>query len=97
MPTVTPNIRSVVDHDGAVILDIPRNTMTTLNPTGAYVWERLQRGMLLDEIVAELARETGTDVTVIAADVVAFMEELKSKHLLAFSELPEQKFGVSNG
>ncbi|MGC2548238.1 MAG: PqqD family protein [Silvibacterium sp.] len=85
MITVTPNLRSIVDHDGAVILDISRNSMTTLNPTGAYVWERLQRGMLLDEIVAELARDTSADSTVVAVDVDAFMEELKSKHLVVGS------------
>jgi hypothetical protein len=83
MLTITPNVRSVVDHDGAVILDIPNNAMTTLNPTGAYVWERLERGMTLAAIVAQLASETGTDEAVVANDVDAFMEELKSKHLLA--------------
>ncbi|MBB6143722.1 hypothetical protein HNQ77_001671 [Silvibacterium bohemicum] len=83
MLTITPNLRSVVDHDGAVILDIPNNAMTTLNSTGAYVWERLERGMTLTAIVAELASETGTDEAVVAKDVDAFMEELKSKQLLA--------------
>ena len=83
MATTPPHLRSIVDQDGAVILDIPRNAMTTLNPTGAYVWQRLERGMGLDAIVAELASETGTDEAVVAKDVDGFMEELKSKHLLA--------------
>jgi hypothetical protein len=61
MITVVPHIRSIVDHDGAVILDIPRNAMTTLDSTGAYVWERLQRGLQLGAIVAELAHDTGAE------------------------------------
>lgn len=85
MVTIPPNVRAVVDHDGAVILDIHRNTMTALNHTGGYVWQRLNLGMSLDAIVAELARDTGTDATVVALDVDLFMEELKSKHLLAVS------------
>jgi Coenzyme PQQ synthesis protein D (PqqD) len=85
MITVAPQIRSVVDHDGAVILDIPRNTMTTLDSTGAYVWARLQRGMQVDAIVAELARDTGTDEATIAKDVEEFMEQLKAKHLVCLS------------
>jgi hypothetical protein len=83
MITVAPHIRSVIDHDGAVILDIPRNTMTTLDSTGAYVWERLQRGLQTDVIVRELANDTGADELVVATDVEEFMEKLKSKHLVS--------------
>jgi hypothetical protein len=85
MITVAPHIRSIVDHDGAVILDIPRNVIATLDSTGAYVWARLQLGLQIDAIVAELARETGTDESVIARDVDEFMGQLKSRHLVAFS------------
>ena len=87
MITVTPHIRSIVDHDGAVILDIPRNTMTTLDSTGAYVWERLQRGLEVDAIVGELAHDTGVEESVVAKDVEEFMEQLKSSHLVHFSNL----------
>jgi len=83
MIAVTPNLRSIVDHDGAVILDIPNNAMSTLNSTGAYIWQRLQRGLLLNEIVSELARETGADEDLVAADVDEFMNQLKSKRLVA--------------
>jgi Coenzyme PQQ synthesis protein D (PqqD) len=85
MITVAPHIRSIVDHNGAVILDIPRNAMTTLDSTGAYVWERLQRGLQVDAIVAQLARETGADESIVAKDVEEFMEQLKSSHLVRLS------------
>ena len=85
MIKLASHIRSVVDHDSAVILDIPRNAMTTLNPTGAYVWQRLERGLSLNDIVTELARDMHIDEAVVATDVDAFMEELKSKHLIAAS------------
>jgi hypothetical protein len=87
MITVAPNIRSIVDHDGAVILDIPSNTMTTLDSTGAYVWERLQRGLQVDAIVRELAHDTGAEESVVGKDVEEFMEQLKSSHLVHFSNL----------
>ena len=85
MIKVAPHIRSIVDHDGAVILDIPRNAMTTLNSAGAYIWERLQRGLQINAIVAELAHDTGADEVIVAKDVDEFMEELKAKHLVSFS------------
>ena len=85
MIKVAPHIRSIVDHDGAVILESPCNAMTTLDSTGAYIWERLQRGFQVDAIVAELARDTGADELIVAKDVEEFMEKLKSKHLVSLS------------
>ena len=76
-------LRSVVDRDGTVILDIEHDAIVTLNSTGSYVWDRLQRGKLVDEIVLELAAETGADVAVVDLDVRAFIEQLMSRHLLA--------------
>ena len=82
MVTVAPHIRSIVDHDGAVILDIKRDAMLTLNSTGGYVWEKLKQGKLIEEIVTELANETGADPVAVDCDVRAFLDELKSKRLL---------------
>lgn len=82
MITIASNLRSIVDHDGAVILDISRNSMTTLDPIGAYVWNRLGQGLSVDAIVAELARDTGADQEMVARDVDEFMEQLKSRHLV---------------
>jgi hypothetical protein len=77
-----PHLRSVVDRDGAVILDMERSAISTLNATGAYVWEGLQQGKSADEIVKDLARETGVEVGVVDRDVHDFLEELKQKNLL---------------
>lgn len=86
MQTTAPHLRSVIDQDGAVILDIEHDTMLTLSSTGGYIWERLQQGKLIDEIVRELARDTGTDLAAVDRDVHDFLEQLKSKHLLAETE-----------
>jgi 6-phosphogluconate dehydrogenase (decarboxylating) len=81
--TATPaHLRSIVDHDGAVILDILGNRITTLNTTGAYIWARLQEGRTTDSIVAELARHTEQEVRVVETDVHEFLEQLKRKRLL---------------
>ena len=82
MIAVTPNLRSIVDHDGAVILDISRDSMTTLDTVGAYIWNCLARGLSVDAIVAELARDTGADQEMVARDVDEFMDQLKSRHLV---------------
>ena len=82
MVATPAHLRSIVDHDGAVILDVPGNRMTTLNTTGAYVWARLQEGKTIDSIVAELARETGQEPELVETDVQEFLEQLKRNRLL---------------
>jgi hypothetical protein len=83
MPIPATHLRSIVDQDGAVILDIERDAMLTLNSTGGYVWGKLREGKLIDEIVRDLASETGADPVTVDCDVHAFLDELKSKHLFA--------------
>lgn len=82
MFTIPANLTYVSNRDGALILDKPKNAMTPLNSTGAYIWQRLERGTLPDDIVAELANETDSDPKAVAADVNLFLEDLKSQDLL---------------
>jgi hypothetical protein len=77
-----PHLQSIVDQDGAVILDIERGLISTLNPIGAYVWQGLQRGESLETIIANLARETGEESLIVERDVREFVEDLKQKRLL---------------
>jgi hypothetical protein len=72
----------MVDQDGAAILDIRQGTISSLNPTGAYVWQALERGESLEAIAASLARETGEQIDAVMNDVRKFIDALKEKHLL---------------
>jgi Coenzyme PQQ synthesis protein D (PqqD) len=82
MVKVAPHIRSIVNHDGAVILDMPANRISTLNATGAYIWARLQEGKAIGSIVAELARDTGQTSAIVEHDVQEFLQQLTERHLL---------------
>ena len=59
------HLHTVADQDGAAILDVKRGLITTLNPTGAFVWHGLQRGEPLETIIANLATETGGEPLVV--------------------------------
>jgi hypothetical protein len=76
-----PNLHAVVDQDGAAILDIERGLVSTLNPTGAYVWQRLHAGATIETIVADLAHVTGEDIHLIEHDIREFIRVLKEKQL----------------
>jgi hypothetical protein len=86
MATMPAHLRSIVDHDGAVILDIKRDQFFSMNPVGSYIWERLLKGEGLDQIARELAEETGTDISIVMADVNDFVADLKSKQLFQFPQ-----------
>jgi hypothetical protein len=81
MVIVPRHIRAIVNHDGAVILDISADRFFSLDPIGAYIWKRLFEGDPLDRIASGLATETGVDVAVALVDVQEFFTELSNKHL----------------
>jgi len=82
MCSPNPRLRSIVNEDGAVILDIPRNQIANLNSTGGYIWNKLQQGESVDQIVRELSAESNTDPLLVEQDVHVFLDQLMSKHLL---------------
>lgn len=74
--------RTMVNRDGAAILDAHSGRIITLNPTGAYIWQALQRGDTAETIAADLVRESGAELDVVQHDVAAFLSELKEQRLL---------------
>jgi hypothetical protein len=83
MKTQHSHLRAVVTEDGAAILNSTAGTITTLNSTGAFVWQGLERGEGADMIVQKLAGETGEDADAIQKDVLAFIDAMKKEKLLA--------------
>lgn len=81
MSDIGTELKTVVTPDGAAVLDMRRGSISTLNPTGAYVWLALERGESEEAIVESLARETGMSPEVIGPDVRKFMEALMARDL----------------
>jgi hypothetical protein len=76
-------LRTVMNADGAAILDTEVGQITTLNSTGAMVWQSLRRGESLDRVAADIARETGEEIEAVKTDLKDFIDELRSKNLLS--------------
>jgi hypothetical protein len=83
MSSSLSHVRTVVNQDGAAILDVSRNQITTLNSTGGFIWGRLQQGRTVEQAIQDLATESNTDLAVVERGVRAFLEQLKSEHLLS--------------
>jgi len=82
MADPSSNLRTVINPDGAAILDIQGNQITTLNSTGGFIWQRLQQGLSVEQVIHDLATESDTDPAIVEKDVHSFVEQLQSKQLL---------------
>ena len=49
---------------------------------GGYIWERLQQGRSIDDIIQEIVQETSADQAQVERDVHEFLEQLKSRQLI---------------
>ena len=83
MTTDHSHLRTIVNEDGAAVLDTERGTISTLNTTGAYIWQALERGEREEDIVTGLARETGSTPEVIRQDVGEFLAALREQKMLS--------------
>jgi DNA integrity scanning protein DisA with diadenylate cyclase activity len=75
------HLRTIANQDGAVILNSTAGTITTLNSTGTFVWQGLERGESADMIAQNLARETGEEVAAIRNDLLGFIDCMKKAKL----------------
>lgn len=82
MASQNAHLRAIVNQDGAAILDTRAGTMSTLNTSGAYVWQALERGEDLETIATGLARGTGEEVDAVRKDVQDFIDALEKHDLL---------------
>ena len=83
MGKTNSHLRTAANADGAAILDTEAGRISTLNTTGTYVWNALQRGEDIEAIAANLARETGEQIERVKKDLRDFLDALKKLNLLS--------------
>ena len=82
MISTPSSLRTIVNSDGAAILDLSHDSITMLNSTGGFIWKKLQDGCSVEEVISELTRESNMDRTIIECDVVTFLGQLRANDLL---------------
>lgn len=75
------SVRSMINQDGGVLLDINQGMMFSLNIVGSKIVEKLQRGLEPSQIIDELSAECAVSRSVVQKDVEEFLECLQ-KHAL---------------
>jgi hypothetical protein len=82
MSAIDSRIRSVIDQDGAVLLDIGRDEFFSLNPIGAAIWKGLENGQTPQQIKSAIVIATGMGMDTVSEDVDTFIEELRQRNLI---------------
>jgi hypothetical protein len=80
--SISHDLKCVISEHGAAILNASSNQIFTLNQTGAFVWERIQKGATVDEIAAELMELTGAEKAVVEPGVRVFLLSLEFERLI---------------
>ncbi len=73
----------VIDGEG-VVIDLPRRRVLGLNPTGSFIWSRINSASE-EEIAAELAIAFDVEEAQARSDVRAFVARLRDRGFLVAS------------
>jgi hypothetical protein len=75
------SIRSVQSGSGMILYDTNRGGTFGANHVGAKIWTRLQQGIPVEQIVAEISDEFSIPREVIREDVRSFLRDLQNNEL----------------
>lgn len=82
---ISQHVHSVIDPDGAVLLDVKGGRYWSLNGVGADIWSGIEAGLSVTEITEHIReRYDGADAD-ITADVDRFISRLLTCNLIAAS------------
>ena len=82
MLRLSENLRTVIDQDGAVLLDVSQGKIVRCNRTAATILELISRGYGTAQITAEFSRLYGISPDAADVDVGAFLTSLENQGLL---------------
>jgi hypothetical protein len=82
MIAISSTIRRTETPDGAVLLDVERGQMFSVNGMGSKILELLDSKIDEAEIAAQLSATYGIDLERARADVREFLEALNRHHIL---------------
>lgn len=82
MLRISSAIKRTLTPDGAVLLDVEKGRMFSLNPVGSEILELIARGLGEDEVARQLSAVYGQDVETVRADVREFLGKLGEQHIL---------------
>ena len=79
---IREGVESVIDPDGAVLLDVRHGTYFSLNDVGAEIWQQLQSGASMAELEAHVVQLYDVPPETVRHDVRQFLDGLRHRGLV---------------
>ena len=80
---IQPQVRSIKDDAGAVLLDLKAGKYYSLNPMGTRIWLKIEEGRTWPEILDYLKESFQAPAEVIERDADSFVGSLEKKRLIS--------------
>jgi Coenzyme PQQ synthesis protein D (PqqD). len=79
---IRQGVQSVIDPDGAVLLDLVQGTYFGLSEVAAEIWSQLEAGHTLSEVEGHLCEVFSITPDVARSDLADFVQELARRELV---------------
>jgi hypothetical protein len=81
---VTPgsNVRSTIDSDGGILLNLSTGVVFRINAVGAKIWQMIEQGMTIERILDSLVSQYAIPLEQAEKDAREFLQQLKIKELI---------------
>jgi hypothetical protein len=88
---ISKTVRTAANQDGAVLMDIRKGQMFSINPVGSRIWQQLNDACTPEEIAQELMTDFGISREQALYDVKEFAQQLEAQQLIRWSESQESQ------
>ncbi len=79
---IEPHVRSMIDEDGAVLLDLRAGKYYSLNGVAAQIWIKAEEGLAEVEILEHLSEVFQVESETLRRDLQGFVAGLARKGLI---------------
>ena len=79
---ISENVRSMINRDGGILMDIEHGTMISLNVSASRVWKKLEQNIPQNQIIEEVSVEFDISPETARRDVQEFFDNLQKHSLL---------------
>jgi hypothetical protein len=82
MITPDSNVRSTINCDGGVLLNLSTGVVFRINAVGATVWQMIEQGTAIEKILDSLVNQYTIPRDQAEKDTREFLQQLKIKRLI---------------
>jgi coenzyme PQQ synthesis protein D (PqqD) len=83
---ISETVRTATNQDGAVLMDISRGQMFSINPVGWRIWQQLKDGHTPEDIAEAFVTDFGISREQALNDVSEFVQQLEEQQLFMSPE-----------